>query len=112
MPLMKLCARHGLVPPTGCPACAEATKERSRVRQRSDNRDRAWWRRFRKQVLARDDHRCVRCGTDGPLTVHFGPRGPHTRNIDDYEALCASCHGRQHGGWGQQRREDLEDRVA
>jgi 5-methylcytosine-specific restriction endonuclease McrA len=112
MPLMKLCARHGLVPPTGCQECAKERKARSRVRQQNDNRDRAWWRRIRKQVLARDHHRCLRCGADGPLTAHFLPGGPHTRHLDDYETLCRSCHGREHAGWGQQRREDLEDVVT
>ena len=109
---MKLCPRHGLVPPRGCQACAQATKARSRVRQRSDNRDRAWWRRFRQTVLELDGHRCVSCGAGGPLTAHFLPGGPHTRHLADYETLCRSCHGREHAGWGQQRREDLEDQVA
>jgi 5-methylcytosine-specific restriction endonuclease McrA len=105
VPLAKLCPLPGIVPSTGCPDCQEAQKARSRLRQRVDNRDRAWWRRFRKSVLARDGYRCARCGTDGPLTAHFIPRGTHTRNLDDYEALCGSCHGQEHGGWHQPKRE-------
>ena len=110
--MKKLCARHGLVPPTGCPECKAQQVARNRARQKTDGRDRAWWRRFRQTVLERDGHRCVRCGAEGRLAVHFVPGGEHSRNVNDFESLCARCHGHEHAGWGQQRREDLEDLVA
>jgi hypothetical protein len=114
MALMKLCAQHGLVPPTGCPHCKQAGRARGNTRQRRDNRGRTWWRRLRQQVLDRDGHACVDCGTEAttsrPLTVDFLPGGPHTRNPGDYETRCSHCHGRRHGG--QHRRADLDEAIT
>lgn len=54
--------------------------------------------RLRRQVLARDRHRCVRCGRTGWLHVHHRQRqadgGGHT--LENCVAVCAPCHRVHH----------------
>lgn len=57
---------------------------------------------LRAEVLARDNHQCVKCGSDGPrLATHHRVFVPHKRQyggetVDDLETLCMSCHGKLH----------------
>lgn len=52
------------------------------------------WRQIRKQVLERDDHRCVICGVGDNLHVHhilsYREAGKH--EVDNLITLCRSCH--------------------
>lgn len=58
------------------------------------------WERARKEALARDRHRCQRCGSTNRLHVHHkiaweeGQPDPHA--LDNLETLCASCHRKAH----------------
>lgn len=52
------------------------------------------WRRRRAEVLARDDYKCVRCGSLGPLEVDHITRcedggGDELSNL---RSLCKPCH--------------------
>ena len=60
------------------------------------------WLERRQQILTRDNHRCVRCGSSNQLNVHH--RQYHTRTANgqfvepwNYKShnlitLCRSCH--------------------
>jgi len=57
------------------------------------------WDERRKQVLERDGYECQDCGaTDKPLHVHhvtpISEGGNH--NLSNLEALCESCHAKEH----------------
>ena len=55
------------------------------------------WKKLRGQVMARDEFRCLQCGSTEGLTVHLDPE---LRGRDDMatEADCLTlrrpCHGR------------------
>ena len=57
--------------------------------------------RLRRQVLARDRHRCVACESQRSLMLHHivfrSAGGPTTR--DNLTTLCARCHGLVHDGF-------------
>lgn len=54
--------------------------------------------RLRRQVLARDRHRCVRCGRSGPLHLHhrkpIASGGRHS--LENLVTVCAPCHRHHH----------------
>lgn len=56
--------------------------------------------KLRDDVLERDDHSCVSCGSEGDLQVHhIIPRDSGGENSEDNLAtLCADCHFYAHGG--------------
>jgi hypothetical protein len=62
------------------------------------------WMRQRAKALARDGHRCVRCGSTEHLHVHHvvpwepGQADPHA--LDNLETLCALHHRRVHRALG------------
>ena len=57
--------------------------------------------RLRRQVLARDGHRCVACESQRGLMLHHvvfrSAGGPTTR--ENLITLCARCHGLVHEGF-------------
>jgi len=72
-------------------------------------REKAWSRKQRahqvppalaEQVRIRDDHECVRCGSDDELRVHHidpaGQQGPAV--MENLGTLCNQCHKVAHGG--------------
>jgi len=56
----------------------------------------------RKQVLERDGWRCQDCGAAQNLQVHhMKPRSQLGGDVaQNLITLCASCHGKRHGGRG------------
>lgn len=56
----------------------------------SKDRDHAQQARFRAQVLERDGHRCVRCGSTWKLVAHHDKPG---YTPDCGRTLCGRCHG-------------------
>ncbi len=57
------------------------------------------WKDVRRQVLMRDKHRCVDCGSRGLLQVHhltYDRLG--NERMTDLTTLCRSCHRRLHRG--------------
>jgi hypothetical protein len=55
---------------------------------------------LRREVLARDDYRCVHCGRRGKLHAHhvvFRESGGQT-NARNLTAICLGCHGMVHAG--------------
>lgn len=87
-------------------------------------RDKKWYDK-RRQIIARDNHTCTRCGrhlSDDQLQVHhlqyFEGRKPW--EYEDFEliTLCKHCHAEEHGqikptyGWNYEGMEDLEDLVG
>lgn len=57
--------------------------------------------RLRRQVLARDGHRCVACASLRSLMLHhvvFRSAGGPT-SLDNLVTLCARCHGLVHDGF-------------
>jgi 5-methylcytosine-specific restriction endonuclease McrA len=80
-----------------CPNCARLDSARRNTRSRRDGRRTAQWQHARSLVLERDNHTCVRCGEPGNQS-HSLVGGYHSDDPDDYETLCAECHGRVHGG--------------
>jgi 5-methylcytosine-specific restriction endonuclease McrA len=98
MPLRFLCPRCGDVQEVRglCPSC-----ERSRTRSRL--RTEPWrgsyrtgrWARARAHALARDGHRCTRCGGGERLEVHHVrplADGGSAFELDNLVTLCSSCH--------------------
>lgn len=54
------------------------------------------WRAIRRRVLARDHHRCVRCGQDGNQVDHIIPRKRGgDDDLDNLQTLCVECHKRK-----------------
>ncbi len=56
------------------------------------------WRTVRATVLARDHHRCTRCGTTEQLEVHHlvPVAEGGTVDLDRLTVLCSPCHHAQH----------------
>lgn len=54
------------------------------------------WRAIRSQVLDRDGHQCVECGSDGVLNVHHKDFSKDNHALDNLETLCWNCHMRKH----------------
>lgn len=125
MPLGHICVDCGDIttaPVAGrCPPHAAGHLARERQRRASKPQRRVWnsarWQRTRKQVLARDGHRCTDCGR------HRSELGPNERmladhirgvvacmadgreyELDECETRCSMCSGRRDGG---RRREAL-----
>jgi hypothetical protein len=75
----------------GCPELQPCpTHSRPANARWSKDRDGAAQNRFRAAVLARDGHRCTRCGSTWKLAAH------HVRPGYDVECgvtLCGRCHG-------------------
>jgi len=56
-------------------------------------------RRWRKKVLERDNHTCVRCGKKGKVAHHKIPwviSPVHRIDIDNGITLCIDCHADEH----------------
>jgi 5-methylcytosine-specific restriction endonuclease McrA len=56
----------------------------------SKGRDGAAQNRFRAAVLARDGHRCTRCGSTWNLHAHHVKPG---YDVESGVTLCGRCHG-------------------
>ncbi len=64
------------------------------------------WRQLRQVVLA-EQPLCERCMATGRVTaatvVHhrqaIRDSGDRLPTVDELEALCISCHSKEHGGW-------------
>jgi 5-methylcytosine-specific restriction endonuclease McrA len=69
-------------------------KRRALLAQSGGSYTRAEW----DWLCALYDHRCVRCGADGPLSVdHVVPLSKGGGNgIDNLQPLCRSCNSRKH----------------
>jgi 5-methylcytosine-specific restriction endonuclease McrA len=112
-PILKACPRHGLYQPGNPPIrrgrCPECNREDS-ARRRQKWQHKIWtsaqWRRTRATVLARDGHRCTKCGRTDRLQAH------HTLPISEHDpstwfdtativTLCAYCHGPLDGARSQ-----------
>jgi len=72
-------------------------------------REKAWSQKQRahqvppalaEQVRIRDNHECVRCGSDDQLSVHhIDPAGQHGPAVmENLATLCNQCHKAAHGG--------------
>lgn len=85
-------------------ATSPALEQRKVERRIQDGRNTSKWQRTRRAVLARDNHTCTvqGCG-DHATHAHYTPTGHHSRNIDDYQSMCAQCHGAHHGKRQQRR---------
>ena len=67
-----------------------------------------WAAELREDILARDGHRCRRCGTaEGMLQVHHVDRDKSNTHPSNLLTLCAACHLAFHG-----RREGMSDILA
>lgn len=69
---------------------------------------------IRDKVLERDDHQCVKCGTDEELTLHhIIPRSQGGMDaMSNYAMVCDDCHIQAHAGnFGSKRMayEDIDD---
>lgn len=80
---------------TGSYCPTHAPKQGSRAWRGGSTRA---WRNVRAQALARDGHRCVQCGTSGPLQVHhvvpLAEGG--SMALDALTTLCEHCHRAAH----------------
>ncbi len=68
------------------------------------------WRRLRAAVLARDGHRCVRCGAKAS-EVHHRIAAVHggKDRIDNLESRCADCHRAAHAPGGRPAETERQD---
>ena len=89
--------RHG-----SRPVCRyRRERDRQRRATRTPNlrtRYSARWQKVRLAALARDHHRCVRCGAGGRLEVdHITPlnRGGQAYDLANLVSLCSLCHHRE-----------------
>jgi 5-methylcytosine-specific restriction endonuclease McrA len=50
--------------------------------------------KLRREVLARDGHRCRRCGRTAHLNVHHRHKQEHggAHTLNNCETLCRACH--------------------
>lgn len=58
------------------------------------------WRKLRKEILARDDHRCQRCGIPGNRVHHIQDwmrDGGDVWDPENLQVVCFACHERMHG---------------
>jgi len=61
----------------------------------------AEWKTLRKQVIKRDNHRCVRCDYIGYLQVHhtsYDGIKSMSFSLDQLETVCNDCHKQIHQG--------------
>lgn len=77
-------------------------KVREALRKRSKSRKSWTAREWRRQVLERDGHKCVRCGSLGPKfhVHHIVPWKKSIKlrfEVSNGQTLCASCHAKE--GW-------------
>jgi 5-methylcytosine-specific restriction endonuclease McrA len=67
---------------------------------------RAWlpanWPALRRQVLARDDYTCQRCGDHAFEVDHVQAGDDHS--LDNLQSLCEPCHARKSGREGRAAR--------
>jgi len=57
----------------------------------SASRKKAEWWSIRKQVLARDNFKCTKCGSTEKLEIHH-KRSKGGNGLDNLETLCQKCH--------------------
>lgn len=63
------------------------------------------WRKFRLQVLKKDDFKCVRCGSEYNLQIHhIDYQRIGKEKIQDCVTLCRNCHEIIHKKNGKQVR--------
>jgi len=58
-----------------------------------------YWKRVRKEVLKRDNNKCIICGSKKYLQVHHNTYKHHYRehlHLEDLDTLCNSCHKEFH----------------
>lgn len=72
---------------------------------------------WRKTVLARDGHRCVRCGSGDRLHAHhIFPYNQYVElreDVDNGVTLCDSCHSKFHAAYGVYAEDnELEEFMA
>jgi 5-methylcytosine-specific restriction endonuclease McrA len=82
----------------GVPSCPHRAVHEGLCAQHRRVRGRPW-RKVRRQVLERAQHRCEQCGVGGvPLEVHhvrpLAAGGAELPPVDELLALCADCHRR------------------
>lgn len=101
-----------------CGARCEPGKHRCPKHQRKDTRPSAHARgydarhRQDRAKLLRERPFCEECGAPATVLDHkdgMGPLGPFGHSEDNFEALCASCHGiktakQTPGGWNARPR--------
>lgn len=62
----------------------------------------AWWT-IREQVLARDDFKCIKCGSTEELEIHH-KHSKGGNGMDNLETLCQKCHEETPTyGWKKQK---------
>jgi len=66
----------------------------------------------RELVLARDENRCVECGSKQDITVDHIDQDRTNNSFENLQTLCRPCHGRKDGqtrriksGWKWNRRD-------
>jgi len=70
-------------------------RHRSRARERQGSR--AGWRTLREQVLDRDGHACVVCGSHTKLEVHHVDGDWRNDQLSNLQTRCFACHPRGRG---------------
>jgi 5-methylcytosine-specific restriction endonuclease McrA len=91
-----LCPTHGLQPATRCQHCHAASERRRKQRPAHKAHNTAKHKRLRRTVFARDNNRCVDCGSGLDLTLDYitpldagGEQDEHNA-----ETRCRSCNAR------------------
>lgn len=88
--------------------CRPCEGDRTRTRLRTEPHRRAYrskgWTRARAAALARDRHRCSRCGGTQRLEVHHVrplSQGGSPFGLDNLRTLCPPCHRRVEADAGE-----------
>lgn len=68
------------------------------------------WQDQRKKALARDEYRCVTCGSTDRIQVHhISPyRYSKSHDLDNLKTLCRSCHSREEYAVNAIRKDQLD----
>lgn len=106
MPEGKICNGCGRIFRGTGPRCSSCDVPRVRnrkVRDRDSLERKVYhskeWKLVRALALLRDDHECVRCGSEKDLVIHHHEEvgsGVDPYDLDNLETLCRRCHGKEH----------------
>jgi len=69
------------------------------------------WRKLRRAVLERENHKCQRCKEKATHVHHLHYGHIFHEELDDLEALCVDCHRKVHGKRRKKKKNKYKHRT-